>query len=108
MARGRRWAVKTVEVLEKAKALLTPETWGKGHGSQLPAAGKYCVLQAMGAVARGFDWRDMEAADALLAEAFGARFGLAGWNDAPERTLEEVHALIDRAVAYAKAQEGGR
>ena len=42
-----------------------------------------------------------KAKDSLTSETWGKGVS-AYWNDAPERTLAEVHAAFDKAIAAAK------
>ena len=99
--------MKPSEILERADALLTPETWGKGvncRGGVL-AEGKLCAGMAIDKVSLGGSHRAKEYF--CVATNFGIT-GLADisfWNDAPERTLAEVHARFVQAIENAKRAE---
>ena len=87
----------TSEILVAARALLTPETWGKGNDGE-------CIMGALGLVAQEEIWSG--AYPVLSVCALGHTGGpLFKWNDAPERTLADVHALFDAAIAIAHQQE---
>ena len=90
--------MKPSEVLREAKAKLTSETWGKGHYRQRP--GKLCTSEAIMAVAE--NWESWSAARNSLVPYTGKV--IPAWNDAPERTLAEVHAAFDTAIALAEAE----
>jgi hypothetical protein len=98
-------AVTTVEVLRAAKALLTPETWGKGRSFQPPADGKCCLLMAVSRVVQNGTEHGLATA-ALYRARNGA--GVVCWQDAPERTLADIHALIDRAITRERERERER
>ena len=87
----------TSQILVAARARLTPETWGKGHNGD-------CLMRALGQIV---DRPTMTHAYSLLLTCtFGHFHGsLYKWNDAPERTLADVHALFDAAIAIAQEQE---
>ena len=94
----------SADILIAARARLTPETWGKGHDIRAPTGGRECILVAIGKVASVEERPDTWV---LLAEcATGNRYAdIGGWNDAPERTLADVHALFDAAIAIAQQRE---
>ena len=91
--------MKPSEILQRAKDSLTDKTWGKGYPLERPK-GTLCAMEAIeeqqSKRVRCFRF---------LRAATGANT-IAQWNDAPERTLAEVHAAFDRAIAAA--QEAGQ
>ena len=95
-----------------AKARLTEESWKQGAGTTCDQWNTYpgdCVLTALGraAMALDFDWSQWIAEKRLLARlATGTPAGsVADWNDTPGRTLAEVHALYDAAIALVEQQD---
>lgn len=92
--------MKTSEILRKAKKLIPDEAhWWRGKFGQQNAC--ECPITAISRVINrveaGWDAR----------EAFRKAIGdtdISTWNDAPERTFEEVRAAFDRAIKIA--QEG--
>jgi hypothetical protein len=96
----------TSEILKAARARLTPETWGKGDGTndamRIPA-NRSCVAMAV-SLCGGYDFID--ALHLLSCVMTGEYEGdIPSWNDAPERTLQDVHDALDAAIAIAKQQE---
>lgn len=97
------------EILRQGKANIIGRGWCQGdelaiHG---PPDGPCCAATAMN-VAGGCDhWRQIDDAIELLKDAVGVnrRVGIATWNDAPGRTVEEVLAAYDRAIEAAISQE---
>jgi hypothetical protein len=94
----------TSEILRAAKALLTPETWV----NRCPDFGDvdhYCALSAIGA--SGGSATNHPAILLITRVATGKADGYVGeWNDAPGRTLADVHAAFDAAIAIAEQREG--
>lgn len=81
----------TTEVLRKAKSLIPDEAhWWRGDGD-IPE-GMHCAGTALKAC--GAD----EYASRLFASAIGFHV-IPFWNDEPGRTLAEVHAAFDLAIA---------
>ena len=99
----------TSEILKAAKARLTPETWGKGDGTNdtavLTTIGRECAALAIDSACGNL--RAKHIAIAHLTEvACGHRHAaLHRWNDAPERTLQDVLDAFEAAIAIAEAQE---
>ena len=92
----------TTNVLLAAKARLTSETWGKGHN--VGVGRSECVMSALGYVV-GIPIQT-PAYPLLSICALGHPHGpIYKWNDAPERTFADVHALFDAAIAIAQEQE---
>lgn len=104
---------EVVRLLRRARARLTPETWGKGeevykwvrylhaqgYGLALSPRSKFCAFTAF--------WLGLNEREPLTTAARMALNAARGdedvpeWNDAPERTLADVHALYDRAIELA-------
>lgn len=99
----------TIDLLRKARALIE-QGWSQGCGAKdangFPVstssqeATSYCAigaLEAAGDLSFGH-WRALEALRAGLPEA-----SITGWNDARDRTKEEVLDLYDRVIAGLEA-----
>lgn len=93
-------------VLMRAKARLNADTWGQAPPGHLTVPeGKVCVMTALAPCSR----LESETAKRLLYEAIFDRapeyspegFGddIAHWNDRTGRTLADVHAAYDKAIA---------
>lgn len=98
----------TVEILRKAKAELQRRGWRQGAFGHL-GSGPMCMVGAYLAVKGDYDCDHRGYAEApayvLLAKATGsAPYSVSGWNDATGRTVDEVYAAFDRAIALAEAQ----
>ena len=100
--------MKPSEVLSAAKGLIdAPEKWIKGRyhrrGSECDG---YCLVGAVECAPLPA-WAPTDQALFYIGTTVGVgpKTGLTGWNDAPERTWEEVMAAFDRAIAMA--QEAG-
>lgn len=91
------------DVLRRARQIITPpERWAQGNGDW---AGGYCSMAAIYRAARefGVPTRLAFKAEKRLRRLIGRRKAVLGmvvetWNDAPERTHEEVLRLFDRAI----------
>lgn len=103
----------TVEILRAARAKIEkPEAWAKGGfacdargyavGARNPLAICFCSIGAIRRVTASFA-EELAARDVLseIVEAIGM-YGLAEWNDAPERTHAEVLAAFDKAISLAE------
>lgn len=94
----------TVEVLRGARALLAVHGWCQEEF--LNAAGCYCAAGALndaaGSTAQWSNGDSRDARDALKA-ALG-EFSVLAWNDVPGRTVDEVLAAFDRAIATEEAR----
>ena len=98
-------------VLEAAKARLTPETWGRAESPAVaPPTGKLCVVTALSPCNR---LEAMVAVELLHEAVFGKAetdkanqpaVRLTRWNDLGVRTLADVHAAYDTAIALEHAQ----
>ena len=89
--------MKPSEILENAKALLTEETWGQG-------ADRYdkhqiCIIDAL----KKFPLESFALRRVYNLMRVQCAGNVSGWNDAPGRTLVEVHAAFDKAIELAKA-----
>lgn len=93
----------TAEILRDTKARLTPETWRKRHCED-PDNG-CCLVNALSDAA-GLSRASLRflklPAHSYLADAVGDD-AVGFWNNEEGRTLEEVHAAIDRAIELAEA-----
>ena len=89
----------TVDVLRRARALLTAETW-RGAPSE-NNRGRISLVVALSRGGYHLSDKDFErvffAAQDALKRAAGCE-SIVDWNDTPGRTLAEVWGLIDRAV----------
>jgi hypothetical protein len=85
-----------------------PEKWTKGvlarnaEGKQVdikhPTAECFCIIGALKkCYASNIDDMQFQFAVAKIITELGPIDSLASWNDAPERTFEEVKALVERA-----------
>lgn len=100
----------TAEVLRSARATLsTPKVWGKANlNGDLPP-GCDCAYTAIHFEGRYSPTGTTDECLRLFAKANGIRivptrpmFGIANWNDAPERTHAEVLAAFDKAIELAE------
>jgi len=87
------------EILIAAKALIPDEDhWWRGHNdSRADVVGCECPITAV----RRVNVAGSMISSIALCEAMGFKTlnDLYEWNDAPERTIAEVHAAFDRAIA---------
>ncbi len=100
-----------VEILRAARQLLIDRGWTQGTFARdakgartlydAPDAVCYCSLGAIMVVGRGFA---PEASTLALTKAIGSGHpaNVAEWNDAKDRTKEEVLAAYDRAIVLAE------
>lgn len=98
--------------MKLAKILSTPDKWGQGHfgvneAGELasgPRAARYCFNGALNLLLNehyyygtGHPWSEAERRRALdifdAVTGDGAGLGMISWNDQPERTFGEVHAV---------------
>lgn len=106
--------MKTSEILMKAKAALLARGWCQGS---LERNGRVCAVGAITAGLYGHPqtlWSDpplVAALDLFQRTACGkpmSRFDeyrIGPWNDAPERTLQDVYDAFDAAIAIAEQEE---
>lgn len=99
------------QLLFDAKSALTPETWGKGH--EINCNRKLCAATALrqAHINRGDNLYLIHSWPPLLhAIGLDRAVQISDWNDAPERTLLDVHSAFDRAIELAatapSAEEG--
>jgi predicted amidohydrolase len=92
------------QVNETAAHLMRAKRYIEEHGwcplGVRDNIGRVCVVAALNV---GVDYDAMQPALRRLCEAAGEDdlFHLARWNDTPGRTVEEVYAAFDRAIALA-------
>ena len=95
---------KIADILRNGKLLIETHGWGQGDGA-MPPRGGYCVLTAIGGDEGDYHYdaiRLFERANGIGPTGFG--ISVIGWNDAPERTKEEVFAAFDKAIALAEQE----
>jgi hypothetical protein len=92
-------APETRDVLRKAKGLVTKGWFGAhdGHTFKRVGDGNHCVMTAILHVSHG---GRMEPACGAIRNVLGLPLGgsIPNWNNAPERTHEEVVAAFDLAL----------
>ena len=107
----------TVEVLRETKTLLEQRGWHKGWYFPLATANgdepspdcPLCLLGALDVAAGGTPGDCTEASMAAQRVISGVLFarnffaGVGTWNDAQDRTLAEVYALLDKAIELTEA-----
>ncbi|RJQ09405.1 MAG: hypothetical protein C4558_06295 [Dehalococcoidia bacterium] len=93
----------TAEFLRAAKARLEEDGWTQGEFGV--DRSPHCVVGALVRVRDALGDVQIGAPEAFLARAVG-RHSIIAWNDAPGRTVEEVYAAFDKAIALAEAEEG--
>lgn len=98
--------MKLSEILRAGKANIEARGWCQGDQMAIfgPDGGPCCVATAM---PKGDAFANSLLAVDLFKEANGISpmVGIGTWNDAPERTKEEVLAAYDKAITAAEAQE---
>lgn len=92
----------TADILRAAKAHLIKRGWCQGdelaiHGAE---PRKCCAATAIQPFV-DYDAPGFEKPGTVFREANGIQGNIADWNDAPERTLEDVLAAYDRAINAA-------
>lgn len=100
----------TADILRGAKARLIRIGWGKGDaeciaGRDLKAL-RCCAATAI-AMTNNVEFARLSEIGKFFVEVNGIdkTRGIAYWNDAPERTIEDVLAAYDKAIAAAEALE---
>ncbi len=92
-----------VDVLRAGRAAIVRDGWRQGPGYFVyPAPPGHCALQAL-VIANASLSEDRQAAQAALLDANG-RSDIIRWNDTPGRTVDEVLALYDKAIAAEEAK----
>lgn len=101
------------DVLRRARAVLVERGWYQGAYSPEDSDQSTCPVCAYGAINVATSGKPDDSVDAVgfaAEEALRAvvrdiaRQGVVPWNDTPGRTLDEVLAAFDRAIAIAEAQ----
>lgn len=91
------------DILRAARARLAePGVWVKGPMACADACD--CIATALGTVATDKNWNDAITAGEIVQKVLNVdgELEVFDWNDAPERTLDEVLALYDKAIALAE------
>lgn len=93
--------MNAVDILRGARALIEKQ-WCQGYDTY-----GYCVITALGYSERRLNapYAECQAARGALRIAIDAHLHcgiIFRWNDAPERTKEDVLAAYDRAITAAK------
>lgn len=91
-----------LELLHAGKANIETKGWCQGNEEAVfGKSGRCCAATAIPYVGR-----DAERAVNLLkrANSLNPNVGIAEWNDAPGRTVEEVLAAYDKAIALAERE----
>lgn len=91
--------MSTAGVLRAARALLERQGWCQGVYRNMN--GSYCAAGALRAVCDDFSTNN-SAAVLILRSVPGALL-LSDWNDAPERTRDEILEAFSKAIAFAEA-----
>jgi hypothetical protein len=98
--------MKLSEILRAGKANIETRGWCQGDEATIhgPPNGPCCVATAMPS---GPEFDHSLLAIDLFKETNGIdpKIGIGAWNDAPERTKEEVLAAYDKAITAAEEQE---
>lgn len=97
-----------MNVYERAIRILKQRGWTQGYYSD-PATGAVCALGAVGMVRIGEPWGAFQAdwdalTDAVVALGWEMRDyhgAFSAWNDAPERSLEDVLLVLKHAASEA-------
>lgn len=105
--------MKLSEILRAGKQRIETLGWCQGDDESIwGKSGKCCAATAMtrdipefGAGGFFTALTNYEEAATAFRAANNIRRSIAEWNDAPERTLPEVLAAYDKAIAAAEAQE---
>lgn len=106
--------MKLSEILRAGKQRIETLGWGQGAGEVLYAnlhgrPNKCCALTAISGLPDGsLELIDLHVAAIGMFElvnGFDSPSELVRWNDAPERTVADVLAAYDKAIAAAEAQE---
>ncbi len=87
------------KVLVQARDALTPETWfNPNHTEKWVDGTHHCAATAIEKFTKGNEALRFRSLDAVRRYMERGRC-IMHWNDAKERTLEEVHAAFDQAIA---------
>jgi hypothetical protein len=95
--------IRPSRALAKARAAIERYGWVRGKFGDKSCG--FCAAGAIGCVAPTYteQWRDLMNV-LMLFERLDGNW-TAGWNDAPERTREEVLAAFTSAIAIAESIE---
>jgi hypothetical protein len=108
--------MKTSDLLTLAKVRLIRTGWFQG-GMHLNRGGvpnedvPCCLLAALDDVQfqwddTGDNWFDADnMAECIVRELIGTGRGIGLWNDAPDRTFDEVITILDKAIIVAQERE---
>lgn len=112
--------MKVSEILRRGKANIELQGWCQGDEAAIWGKdGRCCVATAISiqtdlivkaSALHGTRYRDLGAEAVNLfkrANGIPQGEGIATWNDAPERTKDEVLAAYDKAIAAAEESERG-
>lgn len=94
---------QTLDCLEEAKKLIGAGWCQKNYIRKKPDGGyEYCSSGAI--ILSTPDLNVVRCAAAFLKKVTDSNVSILRWNDAPERTHEEVLAAFDRAIDLAKGE----
>jgi hypothetical protein len=98
----------TVEILRAAREQIVTKGWWRGDfdiAHRIAQPGSSCIANACMDASGSPIGEDRRLLARLLGDEDGAIETIFAWNDAPERTLDDVLALFDRGIAAAEALE---
>lgn len=90
------------ETLRAGKARIERGPWGKGKGASPPRGDACCVVTAIAGPSHHYHSDVIELFE--RANGIDSAIGVIAWNDAPERTKEEVLAAFDKAITLAEQE----
>ena len=91
------------KIIRAAKTRIEKQGWAHGYPGASP--GPVCVIVALSDVAGGQYFRCRHFVERAITGDAGGSVYIGRWNDRPERTLDDVYQMLDRAVALASADE---
>lgn len=99
----------TQRVLRRAKAILQRDGWVQGErGDSLPEGKAVCIGVALDIASKielGVYGKAIQPVLQAIGRASNASaYTIIDWNDAPERTQQEVFAVLDRAYELARTE----
>jgi hypothetical protein len=94
----------TVEILRAAREQIVTKGWWRGD-FDIAQPGSSCIANACMDASGEPIGEDRRLLARLLGDKDEAIETIFAWNDAPERTLDDVLALFDRGIAAAEALE---
>jgi hypothetical protein len=101
--------VSVVDVLRDAKQLIVTEGWWQAGQEHDRGDGRIRACAVSSVTRSGFgSWDRIDGAITALTRVIGVSDArvIADWNDAPERTLEDVLSAFDRAIELASPEAG--